>query len=104
MHSFWKATSVADGRCGVNFSSTVQVVNADNTVCIRQMNPDGRFYDAEMDTHDDDEGSLCLTRDDDEDGLTFMDALQGPDSGVESDSIFLNSRSVLKVVIIWTSE
>jgi hypothetical protein len=82
MMSFWSSTvssgapSSAGG--GVSFNSSIQVVNADNTISIRQMNPHGGYYDAEENTYEED-GSQSFNLDasqTDEDGLTFMDAVQ----------------------------
>ena len=80
MKSLWNPTSSGGGGGGrggggVCFSSNIQVLNADDTVSIRQMNPDGGFYDAALLTYEDD-GSFSLGRDNDEDGQVFLDALQ----------------------------
>lgn len=58
----------------IYFNSSVEVLNADNTVTIRQMNHDGRMYDVDEDFFDED--ALSLHLDLDNDGMTFMDAVQ----------------------------
>jgi hypothetical protein len=78
MKSVLESASNNSGRAGggVQFSSTVQVYNADHIMSTRPMNPDGRFYDAQMEAYDDD-GSLTFGPDDNnEDERAFMDALQ----------------------------
>jgi hypothetical protein len=71
------------GSGGVSFSSTILVVNADDTVSIRQMNFDGSFYDAAMDLYEDDNsaesldlGTSAAEGDDADDGMAFLDAVQ----------------------------
>lgn len=100
MFSFWTSPPVGGGG-GVNFSSTIEVLNGDNTVTIRPMNPDGGYYDAEMEVYDDDEGSLSyrMAEDDDED-MSFLDAVQdnvpeptAPDALLTPDSPALSTGS-----------
>jgi hypothetical protein len=87
MMSFW-ASAMGSGSGGgtggsgggVSFNATIQVVNADDTISIRHMNPHGGYYDTEMDmeTYDED-GSLSFNLDasqTDDDGLSFLDAVQ----------------------------
>ena len=65
----------------VFFNSSVEVWNADDTVCFRQMFPDGRCYDVDEEYFDDDAVSLNL--DMESDGMTFIDAVQElPDEGL----------------------
>jgi hypothetical protein len=89
MMSFWASamgsgsgggTGGGGGGGGVSFNATIQVVNADDTISIRHMNPHGGYYDTEMDmeTYDED-GSLSFNLDasqTDDDGLSFLDAVQ----------------------------
>jgi hypothetical protein len=93
MMSFWSnamgsAGGGGGGGGGVCFNSTIQVVNADNTISIRHMNPHGGYYDTEMvETYDEDDGSLSFHLDSsqtNEDGLSFLDAVQ--DLVVSADS------------------
>lgn len=81
MFSYWSGLRdgvSADNAGGVSFNTTVQVVNADDTISMRQMNVEGGYYDAETEVFDDD-GSLSFRLDhslSDEDQMTFMDAMQ----------------------------
>jgi hypothetical protein len=82
MMSFWSSTvssgALSTGGGGVSFNATIQVVNADNTISLRHMNPHGGYYDAEENVYEED-GSQSFNLDasqTDEDGLTFMDAVQ----------------------------
>jgi hypothetical protein len=75
------------GGGGVCFNSTIQVVNADNTISIRHMNPHGGYYDTEVVETYDEDGSLSFHLDSsqtDEDGMSFLDAVQ--DLVVSADS------------------
>jgi hypothetical protein len=75
------------GGGGVCFNSTIQVVNADNTISIRHMNPHGGYYDTEIVETYDEDGSLSFHLDSsqtDEDGMSFLDAVQ--DLVVSADS------------------
>lgn len=65
----------------MKFNSTIQVVNADDSVCFREMSFDGRMYDAwtvaDGDAYDDDDaGSFDLGMENDADGQAFLDAVQ----------------------------
>jgi hypothetical protein len=87
MLSFWSSSvnggtpssgGGGGGGGGVSFNSCIRVVNADNTISIRHMNPHGGYYDTEENAYDED-GSQSYNLDAsqaDEDGLTFMDAVQ----------------------------
>ena len=58
----------------VSFNHEIKVINADDSFSIRQMNADGSFYDVDPDTFSED-GSIDLMCKD-EDGLTFLDAVE----------------------------
>jgi hypothetical protein len=85
---------------GVSFNSSIRVVNADDTVYIRHMNPDGGFYDAETCRYEEDD-SLSINLDvsqTDEDGTSFLDAVQdfaNGDAANQSASVADNSLSPL---------
>jgi hypothetical protein len=86
MMSFWASAmgnggggGGTGGGGGVSFNATIQVVNADNTISIRHMNPNGGYYDTEMVETYDEDGSLSFNLDasqTDDDGLSFLDAVQ----------------------------
>ena len=63
------------GEGSVSFNPEIKVVNADDTVSIRQMNFDGGFYDMDPCNSFSDSGSIDLMCSD-EDGLTFLDAVE----------------------------
>lgn len=58
----------------VCFNASVEVLNADDTVSLRQMAYDGRVYDVDDDYFEDDAASLEL--DLESEGMTFLDAVQ----------------------------
>jgi hypothetical protein len=61
---------------GVSFNSSVRVVNADDTICIQNMNPDGGFYDAETFKYEEDDLLSINLDTSDEDGTPFLGAVQ----------------------------
>ena len=75
----WMLSSVSgESSGGVSFSSTIQVLNADDSICLREMNLDGGFYDTEpgsLNQYEDDDESLDLEGED-EGGMDFLDAVQ----------------------------
>lgn len=66
----------------VLFSDRVEILESDDTITIRRMNPDGGFYHAEEVQYDDDSNSLSFDMGNgdnsinDNDGMTFLDALE----------------------------
>jgi hypothetical protein len=83
--AFWSAATSS----GVSFCDTVEVVDIDNYVVLRRMNVDGSIYSkGEEMVYDDDSNSLDLGRmESDEDGLTFLDALEDP---LDPNSLYSN--------------
>jgi hypothetical protein len=76
--SFWFRSPLSgdSGGGGVSFNESIQILNADNTISIRQMNFDGGFYDVENYVDEDDTASLSLGFDNDGEGRAFIDAVQ----------------------------
>jgi hypothetical protein len=93
MMSFWSsmidgtssaantAANGGGGGGGVSFNATIQVLNADDTISIRHMNPDGGYYDIADSNSYEEDGSLSFNLDgsaslDEDNGMAFMDAVQ----------------------------
>jgi hypothetical protein len=76
--SFFGASTPGNGSGGVSFNPMVQVVKADGSILNCPMNLSGGFYEAKIGAYDDDDaGSLDFGRSEvDDDGMTFMDAVQ----------------------------
>lgn len=60
---------------GVVFSDVIEILESDDRVTLRRMNPDGGFYHAEEAVYDDDSNSLDFGNSD-ENGMSFVDALE----------------------------
>ena len=60
---------------GVVFSDVIEILESDDRVSLRRMNPDGGFYHAEEAVYDDDSSSLDFGNSD-ENGMSFVDALE----------------------------
>ena len=63
------------GGGGVAFSDRIEILESDDRVTLRRMNPDGSFYHTEEVVYDDDSYSLDLGIND-ENGMSFVDALE----------------------------
>jgi hypothetical protein len=92
--SFLYQTRGGGGGGGVLFNDVVEILESDNTVTIRHMNPDGGFYHTADVQYDDDSYSLDLG-DDDVDGMTFLDAVED-ELGIDDNNIdyFQSNRYV----------
>jgi hypothetical protein len=74
--SFFLLPRTAPGESGaVVFSDVIEILESDDTVTLRRMNPDGGFYQTEEAVYDDDSNSLDLGNSD-ENGMSFVDALE----------------------------
>jgi hypothetical protein len=57
----------------VVFSDVIEILESDDRVTLRRMNPDGGFYPTEEMVYDDDSNSFDLGNND---GMSFIDALE----------------------------
>lgn len=76
--SFGWGSGSLRGHGDITFNESVTLYDPDGSVSVRQMNPNGGFYDAVEELYEDDD-SLHLSDVDDaggDDGDCFLDALQ----------------------------
>ena len=74
--SFLMLPRTLPGEAGaVVFSDVIKILESDDRVTVRRMNPDGGFYQTEEVVYDDDSNSLDLGTSD-ENGFSFIDALE----------------------------
>jgi len=62
------------GHGSISFNESITLYEPNGSITVRNMNPDGTFYDAEQELYEED-GSLHLSENN-EGELSFMDALQ----------------------------
>jgi hypothetical protein len=61
---------------GIQFHDVVEILESDNTITTRLMNPDGGFYHTNVIEYDDDSMSFDLANHHDENGMTYLDAVE----------------------------
>lgn len=84
------------GGGGIKFHDVVEVLESDNRITTRFMNPDGGIYHSEEVVYDDDSNSFHLGNNDDNE-MTFLDALED-DLGFDTDTgldLFQSKRFVV---------
>jgi hypothetical protein len=72
------------GGGGIKFHDVVEVLESDNRITTRFMNPDGGIYHGEEVVYDDDSNSFHLGNND-ENRMAYLDALED-DRGFDSDT------------------
>ena len=75
MSFFHLPRTLPGGTSVVIFSDVIEILESDNRVSLRRMNPDGGFYYTEEIVYDDDSNSFDLENSD-ETGMSFLDALE----------------------------
>ena len=74
--SFFVLPHTLSSGGGVAFSDVIEILESDDRVTLRRMNPDGSFYHSEEAVYDDDSNSFDLGNQDDDNGMSFVDALE----------------------------